>query len=60
MKTALGGSFDQEKKTGGSGTFTEPRDHVAILQSKAGKSPQEYGPLVEQYLRNLSDQGSQK
>jgi hypothetical protein len=33
----------------------QPRE---LMQAK--KYPREYGRLVEQYLRNLSDQGSQK
>ena len=36
------------------------RDRAAIQQSQGEKYPQEYGPLVEQYLKNLSDQGSGK
>lgn len=32
------------------------RDRQAIKQSKAESYPQEYGPLVEQYLKNLADQ----
>ena len=36
------------------------RDRAAILQSQSEKYPQEYGPLVEQYLKNLADQSSEK
>ena len=32
-----------------------PRDRAALEQSQSEKYPQEYGPLVEQYLKNLSD-----
>jgi hypothetical protein len=32
-----------------------PRDRAALQQSQAEKYPQEYGPIIEQYLRNLSD-----
>jgi len=32
------------------------RDRAAIQQSAGESYPQEYGPLVEQYLKNLSDQ----
>lgn len=32
-----------------------PRDCQALEQSQAGKYPQAYGPEVEQYLRNLSN-----
>ena len=40
------------------GQFTglPKRDRAAIQQSQGEKYPQEYGPLVEQYLKNLSDQ----
>jgi hypothetical protein len=33
-----------------------PRDRQAIQQSQKEKYPAEYAPMVEQYLRNLSDQ----
>ncbi len=36
------------------------RDRSAILQSQGEKYPEEYGPLVEQFLRNLSDSGNRK
>ena len=36
------------------------RDRAALQQSQTEKYPQEYGPLVEQYLRNLSDQATDK
>jgi hypothetical protein len=36
------------------------RDRAAIQQSRAENYPQEYGPMVEQYLKNLSDQTGQK
>ena len=32
-----------------------PRDRQALQQSQAEKYPEEYGSMVEQYLRNLSD-----
>nr|MDQ3622820.1 hypothetical protein [Verrucomicrobiota bacterium] len=32
-----------------------PRDRAAIEQGQAEKYPEEYGPLVEQYLRNLAE-----
>ena len=31
------------------------RDRQALKQSQGDKVPQEYAPMVEQYLRNLSD-----
>ncbi len=34
------------------------RDRDAIKQSQGDKVPQEYGPMVEQYLRNLADEPS--
>ena len=33
-----------------------PRDRAAIQQSRNDQYPEEYGPLIEQYLRNLSEQ----
>lgn len=53
-----GGADGPKKNSGGSGQFTglPKRDRAAIQQSQAEKYPQEYGPLVEQYLKNLSDQ----
>jgi len=46
----------------GSSTFSRlpNRDRAAILQSQSEKYPQEFGPLVEQYLKNLSDQADRK
>ena len=32
-----------------------PRDRAVIEQSQSEKYPEEYGPLVEQYMRNLAD-----
>jgi hypothetical protein len=59
--TGTGG--DGTRREGnGLGTFTglPARDRAAILQSQSEKYPQEYGPLVEQYLKNLSDQAGEK
>lgn len=55
-----GGADGPRQNTTGSGRFTSlpKRDRAAIQQSQAEKYPQEYGPLVEQYLKNLSDQSS--
>ncbi len=46
-----------DKAAGASFVSLPARDRAAILQSQAEKYPQEYAPQVEQYLRNLSDQG---
>ena len=56
-----GGADGQRRAVAGSGEFlTLPRrDRAAIQQSQAEKYPQEYGPLVEQYLKNLSDQAAE-
>ena len=35
------------------------RDRQAIKQSQSEKYPEEYGAMIEQYLRNLADQSSQ-
>jgi hypothetical protein len=46
---------------GSSGYLSLPkRDRAALQQSQAEKYPQEYGPLVEQYLKNLSDQAGNR
>ncbi len=52
-----GGADGPRKGTAGAGQFTglPKRDRAAIQQSQGEKYPQEYGPLVEQYLKNLSD-----
>ncbi len=36
------------------------RDRQAIKQSQDEKYPEEYGPLIEQYLRNLAEQSSRE
>ena len=60
--TGDGGADGGRPGTTGAGTFTRlpGRDRAAIQQSQSEKYPQEYGPLVEQYLKNLSDQGGEK
>ena len=57
-----GGADGARNGTTGSSSFTRlpNRDRAALQQSQAEKYPQEYGPLVEQYLRNLSDQATDK
>jgi hypothetical protein len=57
-----GGSDGARRGSVGQGQFTglPARDRAAIQQSQGEKYPQEYGPLVEQYLKNLSDQGAGK
>lgn len=57
-----GGADGARRGTAGSSQFTRlpNRDRAAIQQSQAEKYPQEYGPLVEQYLKNLSDQAGDK
>jgi hypothetical protein len=54
---APGGADGAKRNTVGPGQFTglPKRDRAVIEQSQAEKYPQEYGPLVEQYLRNLAD-----
>ncbi|HEY2343066.1 MAG TPA: hypothetical protein VGH90_08570, partial [Chthoniobacteraceae bacterium] len=37
-----------------------PRERAAIEQAQSEKYPEEYGPLVEQYLRNLATESSSK
>jgi len=42
----------------GAGTFMSlpARDRAALKQTQKDKYPEEYGPAIEQYLKNLSDQ----
>jgi len=53
-----GGADGPRRSVTGPGQYTglPKRDRAAIQQSQAEKYPQEYGALVEQYLKNLSDQ----
>ncbi len=53
-----GGADGPTRETVGESQFTSlpKRDRAAIQQSQGEKYPQEYGPMVEQYLKNLSDQ----
>lgn len=53
-----GGGDGPRRSASGSGKFIglPARDRAALLQSQGEKYPQEYAPLIEQYLRNLSDQ----
>jgi len=37
-----------------------PRDRAAIQQSRSEKYPEEYGAMIEQYFKNISDQESAK
>ncbi len=57
-----GGSSGAKAGANGAGTFSRlpSRDRAAIQQSQSEKYPQEFGPLVEQYLKNLSDQAERK
>jgi len=59
--SGAGGANGARRATTGNGTFIglPQRDRAAIQQSQAEKYPQEYGPLVEQYLKNLSDQADE-
>lgn len=57
-----GGANGEHRNTVGPGEFTglPKRDRAAIHQSQGDKYPQEYGPMVEQYLRNLSEDSGRK
>ena len=43
---------------GGASNFVHlpPRERQAVKQAQKDKYPEEYGPAIEQYLKNLSDQ----
>jgi hypothetical protein len=60
--TGPGGTQGARRGTAGTSAFLglPKRDRAAIQQSQSEKYPQEYGPLVEQYLKNLSDQSGEK
>jgi hypothetical protein len=47
-------------KVDGKGQFVglPARDRAAIKQSQTEKYPEEYGGLIEQYMKNLADQTS--
>lgn len=53
-----GGGEGARRNTAGASSYIglPKRDRAAILQSQSEKYPQEYAPLVEQYLKNLADQ----
>jgi hypothetical protein len=53
-----GGADGPQRGTAGNSQYLglPKRDRAAIQQSQSEKYPQEYGSLVEQYLKNLSDQ----
>jgi len=55
-----GGADGERREAKGGGSFIglPKRDRNAILQSQTEKYPEEFGSLVEQYLKNLSDQAS--
>ncbi|PYI80345.1 MAG: hypothetical protein DME26_21760, partial [Verrucomicrobia bacterium] len=55
---AAGGADGPQRGTTGNSQFLglPKRDRAAIQQSQSEKYPQEYGSLVEQYLKNLSDE----
>lgn len=57
-----GGAQGPRQPTEGQSAFLglPPRDRAALLQSQAEKYPQEYAPLIEQYLKNLSDQAADR
>lgn len=62
-KTVTGGSTDKgtmHDGPGGSGKFISvtSRERTAIEQTQEEKRPQEYAPLIDQYLKNLADQSS--
>jgi hypothetical protein len=57
-----GGTDGARRDSAGASSYIglPKRDRAAILQSQSEKYPQEYGPLVEQYLKNLADQSTEK
>jgi len=62
-KTVTGGSTDKGSMHDGpasNGKFISvtSRERTAIEQTQSEKRPQEYAPLIDQYLKNLADQSS--
>ena len=55
---AQNGGLAAVKGSGGQFIGLPQRDRTAIKQSQSEKYPQEYGPLIEQYMKNLADQTS--
>lgn len=53
-----GGADGPRRNSSGSGRFIglPARERAALLQSQGEGYPQEYAPMIEQYLKNLSDQ----
>ncbi len=53
-----GGADGPRRNGSGAGRFIglPPRERAALLQSQGEHYPQEYAPMIEQYLKNLSDQ----
>ncbi len=61
--TSLDGGSNEKGKlhdTLGNGKFitVTSRDRAAIDQTQTEKRPQEFAPLIDQYMKNLSDQAS--
>ena len=61
-KTLTGGSTDkgQLHDTTGNGKFITVmnRERTAITEPQGETRPQEYSPMIDQYLKNLSDQAT--
>jgi len=61
-KSLAGGSTDKGSMhdVSGSGKFVTvaSRDRAAIEQTQSEKRPQEYAPMIDQYMKNLADQSS--
>ena len=61
-KTVSGGSTDKGTlhNVSGNGKFVSvaSRDRAAIDQTQTENRPQEYAPMIDQYMKNLADQSS--
>ncbi len=59
-KMVTGGSTDKGQLHGvaGNGRFlsVQNRERQAITETQGENRPQEYAPMIDQYLKNLSDQ----
>lgn len=53
-----GGADGPKRSTTGTGRYIglPARERAALLQSQGERYPREYAPMIEQYLKNLSDQ----
>lgn len=52
------GSLHDAASSSGKFVTVASRDRAAIDQTQSEKRPQEYAPMIDQYMKNLADQSS--